>query len=186
LPPAEILDVFLSPYYGWAIERLVEAVLPDTAQGEAPELPYYEANREPGSTGEVDFWTSRDVREVRHSHLNYVVADTVKWEQSAAYILDTHPRVTAFVKNASLGFAAPYFYNGQPHDYIPDFLVRLWSKEPIHLILETKGYDPLTEVKAQAAQRWVSAVNNEGSFGVWRYAIARQPTEIGAILSACE
>ncbi len=185
-PPAEVLDVFLSPYYGWAIERLAEAVLPDTTQGEAPELPHYEANREPGSTGEVDFWTSRDVREVAHSHLNYVVADTAKWEQSAAYTLDTHPRVAAFVKNASLGFAVPYFHNGQSHDYIPDFLVKLGSKEPIHVILETKGYDPLTEIKVQAAQRWVSAVNHEGSFGVWRYAIARHPTEIGKIVEEIE
>jgi len=181
-PPAEVLDVFLSPYYGWAIERLAEAVLPDTAQGEAPELPHYEANREPGTTGEVDFWTSRDVREVVHSHLNYVVADTARWEQSAAYTLDTHPKVEAFVKNASLGFAVPYFHNGQPHDYIPDFLVRLRSNRPTNVILETKGYDPLTEIKVQAARRWVAAVNHEGSFGVWHYAIARQPTEIAKIL----
>lgn len=111
-----------------------------------------------------------------------MVADTARWEQSAAYILDTRPRVAAFVKNASLGFAVPYFHNGQSHDYIPDFLVRLRSREPVHVILEVKGYDPLTEIKVQAAQRWVSAVNQEGSFGVWRYAIARHPTEIGKIL----
>ncbi len=33
--------------------------------------PYYEANREPGSTREVDFWTSRPVWECQRSHLNY-------------------------------------------------------------------------------------------------------------------
>ena len=48
-----------------------------------------------------------------------------KWEQSAAYIIDTHPAVEAFVKNAGLGFAIPYLHNGQPHDYVPDFIVRL-------------------------------------------------------------
>ena len=51
---------------------------------------------------------------------------------------------------------------------MPDFLVRLRSKEPTHVILETKGYDPLIEIKVQAARRWVSAVNHEGSFGALR------------------
>jgi type III restriction enzyme len=108
VPPANRLDVFLSPYYGWVIERLVEAIKPDAAQGEAPEVPYYETNRGPGSTAEVDLWTSRDVREVMHSHVNYVIADTQRWEQSAAYVIDTHQDVAAFVKNAGLGFAIPY------------------------------------------------------------------------------
>ena len=67
----------------------------------------------------------------------YVVADTTKWEQQAAYIIDTHPSVDAFVKNAGLGFAIPYFHNGRPHDYLPDFIVRL--NDGTHLILETKA-----------------------------------------------
>ena len=43
--------------------------------GEVAEIPRYEANRGPGSTADVDFWTSRDVREVVHCHLNERVAD---------------------------------------------------------------------------------------------------------------
>ena len=66
--------------------------------------------REPGSTDEVDFWTSRDVRETVHCHLNYVVADTKKWEQSAAYYIDTHDKVEAWVKNEGMGFSIPYFH----------------------------------------------------------------------------
>lgn len=33
LPPADVLDVFLSPYYGWVIERLVDAIKLDAAHG---------------------------------------------------------------------------------------------------------------------------------------------------------
>jgi type III restriction enzyme len=182
VPPANILDVFLSPYYGWVIERLASGITPDARQGEEPEVPRYETNRGPGSTAEVDFWTSRDVREVVRSHVNYVVADTSKWEQQAAYVLDGHPSVDAFVKNAGLGFAIPYLHNGEPHDYMPDFIVRLRAEPPRFLILETKGYDPLEEVKKQAAERWVAAVNTEGSQGFWRYEVAKKVSEIDAIL----
>jgi len=182
-PPADRLDIFLSPYYGWVIERLVEAIQPDATQGEAPEIPRFEANRAPGSTADVDMWTSRDVREIVKSHVNYVVADTKVWEQSAAYIIDTHGRVDAFVKNAGLGFAVPYLHNGEPHDYVADFIIRLKGDPNIHLILETKGFDDLAEIKAQAAERWVNAVNAYGRFGTWRYAMARELKQVASLIA---
>jgi type III restriction enzyme len=67
---------------------------------------------------------------------------------------------------------------------VPDFIIRLKTDPPLHLILETKGFDELEEVKAAAAERWVAAVNAEGSFGRWAYRIARKPTEVSAVLAS--
>jgi len=181
-PPADRKDLFRSPYFGWLVEVLVQAIHPDASQGEVPEVPRYEATRGPGSTSEVDLWTSRDVREVAKCHLNYVVADTEKWEQAAAYYLDRNPAVEAWVKNSGLGFAIPYLHNGQMHDYIPDFLVRVSSDPRGLVIVELKGFDPLAEVKKAAAERWVKAVNSDGTHGRWAYALAKTPAEIPSIL----
>lgn len=63
-PPADLKDLFLAPYFGWLVERLLGAIQPDMSAGESPEVPRFETNRGLGSTAEVDYWTSRDVREV--------------------------------------------------------------------------------------------------------------------------
>ena len=142
-------------------------------------MPRIEQGRKPGSTVEVDFETRREPYPVVKSHVNAVVPDTAKWEQSAAYRLDTHDLVHSFVKNAGLGFAIPYLHNGVHHEYLPDFIVRLGGDEERYLILETKGYDPLQDVKTQAAERWVRAVNAGGGFGSWRYAVVSEMSKVG-------
>ena len=155
--------------------------------GGSVELPRVEQGREPGSTVEVDFETRREPYPVVKSHVNAVVPDTEKWEQTAAYRLDTHDLVHSFVKNAGLGFAIPYLHNGAHHEYLPDFLVRLADDEERYLILETKGYDPLQDVKTQAAQRWVRAVNAGGGFGSWHYAVISEMSKVGdAVRRAAE
>ncbi|MCG3202365.1 MAG: hypothetical protein NFCOHLIN_02247 [Gammaproteobacteria bacterium] len=182
LSPASIFDAFLSPYYGWIIERLTAAIKPDVMQGEAAELPSFEKHRGPGTTSEVDFWTSKNVVQVEKSHLNLMVADS-GLEQAAIVAIDTHDNVSAFVKNANLGFAIPYLHDGQAHDYIPDFIIRLQGTSNRFVIFETKGYDPLKDVKAQAAHRWANAVNADGTYGYWQYVLAERASDVGAQIS---
>ncbi|MDD9886461.1 MAG: DEAD/DEAH box helicase family protein, partial [Gammaproteobacteria bacterium] len=181
--PADRKDAFLAPYYGYIIEQLLQSIRADEGAGEAPELPRYERMRGNGSTAEVDFYTRREPYPVLKSHINAVVPDTNKFEQSAAWHLDNHPRVFSFAKNEGMGFGIPYLHNGESHDYMPDFLVRL-QDEGHYLILETKGYDELKEIKKSAAERWVAAVNADGRHGRWQYEMVSEIAQIGGILDS--
>lgn len=187
----DVKDVFLQPYFWWAVKALVDAMRPSGSDGPEPELPRYETHRGTGSTGDVDFWTAKDIWPAARSHVNLVVADTRTWEQTAAFYLDTADGVAAFVKNDHLGFAIPYLREGRRHDYIPDFLVRVQrdGRALGTLILEVKGYrDQFASEKAKAAERWVAAVNrdrSERACGRWAYHMVRSPSDVpGALREA--
>jgi len=179
------IDAFVNPYHERLTRRLFDALHGDEAAGDAPELPLLETSRTRGSTKDVDFWTSRDVSAVLHSHINVVVADTMKWEQTAAYYLDTSPFVQAFAKNAKLGLAIRYMAKDGPRDYEPDFLVRLVGQPERYVLIETKGFDPEQENKRAGAERWCRAVSAHGGFGDWQYALVGDPKSIPAFLQSC-
>jgi hypothetical protein len=153
-------------------KRLIDAIEPDDEKGEAPLLPILNRYKPVGSTGEVNFKTTKPCFLTALSHINQVAGDTQTWEQSAAFRLEL-ARVV-YAKNDHLEFAIPYEYLGVRHAYIPDFLVRL--EAGVTLILEIKGYlDDQDLAKHQAAKRWCAAVNNWGQLGRWRFHVCRDP-----------
>lgn len=173
--PSMPVDVFLAPYYGMMMERLLGAIVSTSAAGERVRL---ERHRDAGTTQDVDYATRKEPFAIVKSHVNYVVPDS-SWERIAAYTLDNHRRVKSFVKNAGLGFAIPYLHAGTGHDYMPDFIVRLDSPEPRYVIVETKGHDERLAEKEAAAKRWVDAVNADGRFGKWAYLLLKERASIG-------
>ena len=172
--PATKAEVFLAPYYGWMFERLLSGLRPVAGGHECVRL---EQHRGPGTTADVEYATRKEPFAVTKSHINYVVPDS-QWERIAAYALDTHPAVRSFVKNSGLGFAIPYLHSGTGHDYLPDFIVRVQTPEARFLIVETKGHDDRLDEKRAAARRWVEAVNRDGRFGRWFYALLRDRAAI--------
>jgi type III restriction enzyme len=93
--------------------------------------------------------------------------------------------VFSYVRNGRPFLPIPYEYEGVPHHYEPDYLVRLKTGKT--LILEVKGQeDDQTHAKHQAAQRWVSAVNNWGRLGQWDFFVCRDPQTLPGQVAAIE
>ena len=132
------------------------------------------------SSKHVEFYTGRQPWPVQKCHLNAMVADTKTWEQAAATALDAYPAVARWVKNDHLGFVVPYRKDGTRRHYLPDFIVELAGGD--RLIVEIKGQVGDAEIKAAAAHRWCSAVNNDGRFGRWSYHLVYQPANLSRLL----
>ncbi len=179
---ADPRDVLLAgKYHQQAVDILFEAIRKGgiTRTRELPRIAKGSAGR--GSTRFVDYHTTKEVYPVNRCHLNAMVADTKKWEQSAGYALDTHPGVVRWVKNEHLGFFVPYRKHGIPARYIPDFIAVL--DIGLTLVIETKGqYGDDADLKAKAAERWINAVNEEGNCGMWRYVVVKDPTLLPKLL----
>lgn len=177
--PCDVLLV--GKYQQQAVDNLFEAIRKGGIHQvrELPRIANGAAGR--GSTRFVDYHTTKSIYPVTHSHLNAMVADTSKWEQSAGFALDAHPGVVRWVKNEHLGFVIPYRKGGVPARYIPDFIARL--DIGLTLIIETKGqYTDDADLKAKAAERWVNAVNEDGNWGLWHYVVVTDPTALPKLL----
>src|SRR5262249_14634929 len=139
-----------------------------------------------GSTAHVSFNTTKRLlweTAANKCHVNYVVCDS-GWEAELARVVESHPRVLAYVKNQGLQFAVPYRDGGNPKKYMPDFIVQVddghGADDPLNIVVETKGYRRLdAQLKAETmATQWVPGVNNLGAFGRWTFAEFRDVYEI--------
>ena len=146
-----------------------------------------------GSTRFVDFDTIRPVWTTRADkcHVSHVVADTGRWEQKIAQLLEELPEVVCYAKNHNLGLAIPYTLGGDEHVYYPDFIARVddghGPRDLLNLLIEVSGEQRQDKAAKVAAARtlWVPAVNNHAGFGRWAFVeIADADDAIGPIRQA--
>jgi type III restriction enzyme len=133
------------------------------------------------STGEMQPWSTKKPAEyVIKNHINLSVYDN-KWEMSTGQELERNKKVTSWVKIDHLGFVIKYIYNGILHDYWPDFLIKL--QNGITLVLEIKGQDDdQNRTKRKFLEEWVDTVNSDGSYGMWAWDVAFNPSDVRTIV----
>ncbi len=143
--------------------------------------PIFDKEKPVRSTGDVRTWyTSKPCEYSKKSHINFSVYDST-WEASEGYTLDKNKNVEAWVKYDHLGFAVIYNYKGVICRYFPDFIIRM--KSGLNLILEVKGIDDeKNRTKRNFLAEWVKAVNEQGGFGKWEYAVSFEPGDLEGIL----
>ena len=131
-----------------------------------------------GSTAHVNFTTSKETRwktDPRRCHVNWAVCDS-DWEAELCRVVESHPRVRAYVKNQGLGLEVPYRAGSEARTYVPDFIVLVddgrGEDDLLHLVVEIKGYrrEDAKQKKASMETCWVPAVNRLGSYGRWAFA----------------
>ncbi len=138
-----------------------------------------------GSTRDVNFTTSRTQRyaPTPRCHLNWAILDST-WEGEFCRVLDSHPKVLAWVKNRNLGFDVPYRFAGADRRYVPDFIVLYdyWPEvaEPLRLIVEVKGRrgEEAKAKKETMESFWIPTVNGLGCHGTWAFLELRDPHEM--------
>ena len=147
-------------------------------QGERPVRAVLDPYNPAGSTRDVRFSTSRQVRwltDPGRCHVNWAVCDST-WEAEFCRVAESHPRVRAYVRNQGLGFEVPYRRGSEPHRYLPDFIVLVddgrGDGDLLHLVVEIKGYrgEDAKEKKAAMETYWVPGVNHVGGYGRWAFA----------------
>ena len=146
--------------------------------GERPVKVLLDPYNPTGSTNYVRFNTSQMLRwetNAEKSHVNWVILDS-DWEGELCRVVESHPRVRAYVKNRNLGLEVPYRYGTELRRYLPDFIVLVddghGPDDLLHLVIEVKGYrrEDAKEKKLTMDTYWIPGVNNLGSYGRWAFA----------------
>ena len=171
-----------------ACERITNAIT-RAAMDSRPVKAVLDPYNPVGSTRHVHFTTSKTHRyrtDARRCHVNWVILDS-GWEAEFCRVVESHPRVRAYVKNQGLGLEVPYRSGSTTRTYIPDFIVLLddGHDDPLYLIVEIKGYrgEDAKAKKETMETYWVPGVNNLGTYGRWAFA---EFTEVYAIQSDFE
>jgi type III restriction enzyme len=161
-----------------ACERITAAITRAEQEKARPVKAVLDPYNPVGSTAHVNFNTSKMDRyetDARKCHINWVILDS-DWEAEFCRVVESHPRVLAYVKNHNLGLEVPYRYGSEIRTYIPDFIVRIddghGREDPLNLIVEIKGYrrDDAKAKKTTMETYWVPGVNNHGHYGRWAFA----------------
>ena len=145
-------------------------------QGERSVKALLDSYNPTGSTRHVNFTTSKTglwATDSRKCHVNLAVLDS-DWEAEFCRVVESHPRVKAYVKNHNLGLEAPYLYGSTPRTYIPDFIVLVddGRDDSLNLIIEIKGFrgEDAREKKNTMEAYWLPGVNALGDYGRWAFA----------------
>jgi type III restriction enzyme len=144
-------------------------------------VPIFDSDFPIRSTGDMRTWyTGKPCEVARKSHINFCVFDS-KWEATEAFELDRNPNVAAWAKNDHLGFEIAYVFDGVIHKFRPDFLIRLTNGT--HLVLETKGQETQQDItKREFLAEWVEAINQQGGFGRWAWAVSYHPKDVQEVI----
>jgi type III restriction enzyme len=144
-------------------------------------VPVFDPNKKVRSTADMPTWfTSKPCTVTTHSQISHCVFDS-SWEATESYLLEKNPHVKAWAKNDHLGFEVIYIYDGVPHKFTPDFLIRLDNGKT--LVLETKGQDSdQNKAKRKALAEWISAVNELGDFGEWCSDVSFNVADVDGII----
>ena len=172
-------------------ELLLAGIVPKAASEEAPLIPLVNRFRPAVVTGDVNYRTSRDVEKLEKSHLNYAELRSND-EALAIRTLENAPKVRCFAPNSNnLGLSIGYEYEGNQHQYIPDFIVEFQSADETRrfLLLEIKGvggkrWEPnQVNIKSEIAKKWCDAVTNLKRYGQWTFEICEEPVRLSSILA---
>lgn len=158
-----------------ACER-IKAAITEAIVGEKPVRAILDPYNPTGSTNFVRFTTSKATRwqtDPRKCAINWVICDS-DWEAEFCRVVESHPRVRAYVKNQGLGLEVPYLFKGLPRTYLPDFIVQIddGRPDPLNLVVEIKGYrgEDAKDKANTMRTAWVPGVNNLRAYGRWAHA----------------